>query len=747
MDTHAASAPGEFRFHGYRLDPRGTLWRQLADGSEEPVHLGSRALDILKALVVRQGELVTRQALLDAAWPGLAVEESNLAVQISSLRRVLDEDKAAGSSIQTIVGRGYRFLPAVTVEEAPPALDHGTTAVSAPQTLLPPSGMSTAPEAPGPVVIRRRWSRVSVALAALLIALCLGSGALSAWMIWGGQRTAAPRLSLVVLPFQNLGGDANDDYLIDVVTEDLTAGLSRVPEAFVIAHASARTYKGRAVDARQIGRELGVRYVVGGGARRIGPALRVNVALISTDTGAQVWSDRFDEPIADLSAGQDMILQRMRGTLGISLIQIESARLPQTPATTPDAFDLILRARALRNQQFNRQRYEKALSLYEQALQVDPSSVLAMMGTAYMLLETRKDRHSWFGSANYKRVEALLARAQDIAPTSEDVMAVFAYWQYVSKDCRQSMPAARRLIETYPNPTSGYGLLIECLIVTGHAEEVIPLLLKAVRLNPRDTWVTRRYQVIGSAYLFLNDNYNAIKWLERALAEDPDWTDTSNSGPKRKLAAAYARVGKDLEARRMLAAADKDWPFDTVRGHWPDDLNPTFAAQVRDYQEALRRAGERDHAEEDADYGLAPDAVLRLDLAGYTPLTAPDVTTVRTSELPCLIAERHPIIVDAMTYFWGRSIPGAVALRDAGLGGTVSDDFEVRLGRKMASLTERDLNRPIVAVGWNGERFDGRNLALRLVRLGYTQVYWYRGGREAWEMAGLPEADVTPEDW
>ena len=287
----------------------------------------------------------------------------------------------------------------------------------------------------------------------------------------------------------------------------------------------------------------------------------------------------------------------------------------------------------------------------------------------------------------------------------------------------------------------------ECLIATGHSDEAIPLMQKVIQLNPRDTYLARRFIALGSAYLFLNDNQNAIKWLERALAEDPEAKDTFNGGVKRKLAAAYARAGKDMEARRALAAADNDWPFDTVRGHWPDDLNPTFAVQVRDYQEGLRSAGERDHADENADYGVPSEATLRPGLVGYTPLTVPGAATIRTAELQRLIAERDPVIVDALTYFGGRSIPGAVALKDAGFGGTFSDDMQGRLGRKMAALTKGDRSRPVVAVGWNGERFDGRNLALRLVALGYTQVYWYRGGREAWEVAGLPEADVAPEPW
>ena len=168
---------------------------------------------------------------------------------------------------------------------------------------------------------------------------------------------------------------------------------------------------------------------------------------------------------------------------------------------------------------------------------------------------------------------------------------------------------------------------------------------------------------------------------------------------------------------------------------------------MRDYQEGLRRAGERDHAEEDADFGVRADALLRADIDGLTPTTAPGLTTIRTADLPRFIEARQPVIVDPLLYFWGRSIPGAIGLRNAGIGGTLTDGAQERLGRKMAELTGGDLSKPIVAVGWNSERFDGRNLALRLVALGYTNVHWYRGGREAWEVAGLPETQLVPREW
>ena len=749
-----ASYKPPLRFGDFRLDRRGGLSRRHENGRWGEVKLGSRALNVLTALVERHGELVTKQALMDAAWPGVAVEESNLAVQISTLRRVLDEGRAGGSRIQTVIGRGYRFLPPVEVEAEPPPMDSGVAPPeSAKGSGIDPGSSHDRPAAAAPVAPARpaRWPSLRLALAAAMVLGGVALGAPTVWRAAGIGRTApvaAPRLSLVVLPFRNLSGDPGQDYLADGVTDDLTTDLSRIPEAFVIGHASARTFTEQAVDAKRIGHELGVRYVVEGSVRRAGAMLRVNVQLVSTETGAHVWSDMFDEPVTDLANGQDAILARLRGTLGVSLIAIETARGRRAPPASPDAFDLILRARTLRNQPYSQQRRDEALSFYEQALRLDPSSVLALTGAAAMLLDQWLRPEGWRGFEARRRVEALLARARDIAPASEEYRGVHAYWlSGEDGGCRRGMAAMRTMIETYANPTYGYGLLGGCLIITGRSEEAIPLMEKAIRLNPFNPGLHTRLSVIGSAHLFLGHDEEAIRWLERALAVNPEARDVFPGGTKRKLAAAYAHTGKDAEARRALATADKEWPFDTVRGHWPDDINPVFAAQVRHYQEGLRRAGERDHADEDADFGLPADADLRADYAGRTPTTAPGATTIHTADLPRFLAERKPLIIDPLLYFWGRSLPGAIGLRYAGIGGTLGDEAQERLGRAMSGLTGGDPSKPIVAVGWNSERFDGRNLALRLVALGYTNVVWYRGGREAWEVAGLPETELVPRDW
>jgi tetratricopeptide (TPR) repeat protein len=248
--------------------------------------------------------------------------------------------------------------------------------------------------------------------------------------------------------------------------------------------------------------------------------------------------------------------------------------------------------------------------------------------------------------------------------------------------------------------------------------------------------------------LLLCRDLDAIQYLERSFAINPD-DDGAMHHQYRRLAAAYARTGNVAAARRYLANAERLWPYDTVRSRAPELLtSPVYVEQFRGFQDALRLTGLRDHADEDADFGVPADGALHGELAGLTPTDAPGAKTLRTADFVQLLDESQPIVIDTMTYFWGQSIPGAVGLKYAGLGGSLTDAAQDRLHSKLRELSIGDSNRPIVAVGWNSERFDGRNLALRLAALGYTQIYWYRGGgRETWEVNGLPETPLDVQDW
>ena len=220
-------------------------------------------------------------------------------------------------------------------------------------------------------------------------------------------RGAYPRLSVAVLPFENLGGDANDDRLAGGITEDLTTDLSHIAGAFIAAREFAYSYKSKADDVRRIGEALGVRYVVNGSLQRLGPTLRVNAQLTSTETGAQLWSYRFDEAITERSTGQEQIVTRMKDELARSMVEIETLRSLRERPTNPDAFDLVLRARSLRYLPPSPQRDGEITALLEQAFAKDPTSLYAMTGIAYYLTDAA-GVFGWGSFDNMQRAGRLL---------------------------------------------------------------------------------------------------------------------------------------------------------------------------------------------------------------------------------------------------------------------------------------------------------------------------------------------------
>jgi adenylate cyclase len=738
-------------FAGFRLDRRaGRLSRRDETGQPASVLIGSRALELLQLLVDHHGDLVSKQTIMARVWPGTLVEESNLTTQIAALRRILDCNRTDGSCIQTVSGRGYRFILPVrrvdvgdTSDSIPTPQNNGEilskSTPDAATTPTPPAGTPAREPA------WKRWHKASLSGLALLALLAL----LVAGIRQGGGPANVPaRLSLAVLPFQSLSDTADDEYLADGITEDLRSDLSHIPGATVVGLASANSYKGRGTALTRIGQELGVRYLIVGSIRRLGSTLRVNVQLVTTDDGITLWSDRFDEDMATIAAGQDRVVARMRSGLGISLIDVESMRSQRERPTAPDAFDLVLQARSLLNLPPSEERLNDALVLFERALAMDPDSVHALTGIAAVHIGKSMDQGRWLDPEALEHAENLLARARKIAPNAERVLVLSAAMLRSQDRCDEVIEAAERLIQLFPNSTAGYNYLGWCKMVTGHADAELPLLQRIIQLNPVDPNISGWYGRIAQDFNLLGRSEEAIAWIRRALAANPDMRVEQRGNAYRVLAVTNARMGRLDEARRWIEEGNKIRPFDTVRRyHFHGFANDAIEAQMRSIRDALRLAGLRDHADEDADFGIEPDQGLRRTLEGPTPTAVPGAITIRTSELVQFLAQRKPLIVDTGYYPTGRSLPGAVELQYSGLAGSLSDSMQGRLQRVMHDITKADLAAPIVVVGWNSERFDGPNLTLRLVSMGYKNVWWYRGGREAWEINNLAQAEPTRISW
>jgi adenylate cyclase len=567
----------------------------------------------------------------------------------------------------------------------------------------------------------------------------------------------APRLSLVVLPFDNLGGDASDDYLVAGITDDLTTALSHISGTFVISRATAYSYRGKAEDIRRIGRDLGVRYVVRGSVRRLGPTLRVNAELGSTETGAQLWSDSFDQKVADLALGQEQIVVRMRGALNIRLTAIEAARSVKERPTNPDAFDFILRARAMYFLPQTTDTLARVAALYEQVLARDPNSILALTGAAVTVLgQYYRDGISY--ELAMDRAVRYLGRAQTLDPNSEDVLvaqASVADFQGAGLDWRRTESelevVSQRLIELYPNNPAGHFRLGVLRRETQAYDEAAKYFRRSIQLDPDSPFSKTLYWNMAWCRIIAGHDQEGLEWADRTMAAGGGLPSLREKLLLSLRTAAYFRLGDVKTAERLAAELNERYPFDTWRGFFATSpvypLSEMVREQFRSIQGALKSAGNRDHLDPNVDFGVPPDDVLHEYLENKTPTTAPGVTTVNTEQLMAMLENVKPLVIDTMDASPGRSVPGAVGLYFNGnTHGSFADAAQKRLEQKLRALTGGDMAKPIVAMGFNVARFDGYNLALRVRHAGYTNVYWYRGGREAWEVAGLPETEVDVQE-
>jgi TolB-like protein len=552
---------------------------------------------------------------------------------------------------------------------------------------------------------------------------------------------------LVVLPLNNLGGDGVTDDTVDGITDDLTTEVSRLAGFLVIARNSAFTYKGKPIDIKRVGEELGVRYAVEGSVRKVEGTLRVNAQLVATETGTHVWAERFDIGRDGVGYGVDDIVRQIAFTLNARIVDTEAGRNLRERPSNPDVADILLRARSVYNRPPTPQRQAELIPLYERALELDPTSATALAGLAEALLD---DLYG-YGSADnpaapetFRRAEQLLKKAELLRPDDMMVMWTRVYLLGREDRCPEVLAAAQKVNDLYPIVTGSRQWRSICLTRMGRPADALPEIEQAIRIAPRNPNIGARYRAMGYPLLFLRRYDEAVVWFERSLAANPGDSARSRSDTYAAIAAAQALAGHTEQARLNANEATRLQPTITVRSYLAYLKNSAAVAQLSLMRDGMRLAGIRDHSDEDADAGVPADGALHTNYEAPTPTAAPGVQTIRTPEVSKLL-ERKPLVIDTIN--WGRSIPGAIGLWGAGIGGSLSDEYQGRLGKKMQQLTQGERTLPVLTIGFNSERYQSRNLALRLVALGYTNVYWYRGGREAWEVAGLPEAELVTQDW
>ncbi len=389
--------------------------------------------------------------------------------------------------------------------------------------VLTPSGpaQTSAASAPG--------KRSVPSESALAIALLLAAG-VAAWYFIGANRSApiastppaeAAHLSIVVLPFTNLSGDPTQDYFADGITENLTTDLSRLSGSFVIARNTAFTFKGKNADARQIGKELGIRYVLEGSVQRDQNQVRVNAQLIDAESGGHLWAERFDKPLSNLFSMQDDIVASLASQLGVELMRSEARRAERTP--TPNSMDLYFQGMSWINKGRNPADTARGRGFFERALALDPDNLDAAVGMACADVQAAVGYYVDDKAERLESAEANLNRVLSQSPNNARARYCLGRVLVQNKRGAQGIAECERALVLNPNLASAHALIGLAKLFDGHPEETESHEREALRVSPHDSEAGVWVAYIARAKLDLGDYEEALDWYRRAKDLDPNY--------------------------------------------------------------------------------------------------------------------------------------------------------------------------------------------------------------------------------
>ena len=399
-------------------------------------------------------------------------------------------------------------------------------------------------------------------------------------------KTDPPRLSIVVLPFVNMRGDPTQDYFTDGVTESLTTDLSRMSGAMVIGRNTAFTYKGKAVDLKQIGRELNVRYVLEGSVQRGGNRMRINAQLVDAATGNHIWAERFDKPAADLFDLQDEIVARLANTLQTQLVTAEARRAER--AANPDSMDLYFQGMAWFNRGIAPEYLFKAVDFFERALLLDQENVDALVGLSHAnaIGAGAHIMEDW--AARFARAEAAASAALLLAPDHAAAHVSLGIVQMFTNHAASGIAECERALTLDRNLAAAHAYIGMAKYFTGRAEETEVHIAEAFRLSPRDTLAGLWFGISGIAKVFLGRDEEAVFRLQRSIEAN-----RSNLSIHLYLGAALMRLGRSREAEAAIKTAlslDPTFNIRRYRDEAPSE-HPAFLAMREQIYDAMRKAG------------------------------------------------------------------------------------------------------------------------------------------------------------
>ena len=477
----------QYQFEDFVLDADR---RELVRGSET-IGMGPQVFDLLLHLVQNREHVVTKDNLIEVVWGGRIVSESTLTSHINAVRKSIGDTGDGQRLLRTIARKGYRFVGEVRQVDA---------------------ADSTEPSKPN------------------------------------GMNLAVPdRPSIAVLPFLNLSGDPNQEYFVDGIVDDIISALSHKRWLFVIARNSSFTYKGRAVDVKQVGRELGVRYVLEGSLRTAADRVRITGQLVDANIGATLWSERFESTLSDIFELQDQITASVVGALAPQLERAEIERARHKPTESLDAYDYYLRGIWTFRKEC-RNAIDAAQPLFYKAFQRDPEFASAYAMAAWCYSWRKLSR--WVTDREREVAEGtrLARRAVELGQGDAVALAASAHaLAHLARDLDTGTALLDRALVLDPNLAFGWYLGGFLRIWRGQPDEAIERIARAMRLNPLSSDMHRMEVGTAMAHLLAGRTEDAVSWAERASRHLPD-----RLLPITILAAIFARAGRSHDAKVML---------------------------------------------------------------------------------------------------------------------------------------------------------------------------------------------------
>ncbi len=522
-----------FLFEDYLLDPDR---RELTRASQA-IAIGPQVFDLLLHLVRNREHVVSRDDLLEAVWGGRIVSESTMTSHINAVRKAIGDSGGEQRLIRTIARKGFRFVGEVRETQSSERLP------------TPEGDPAESPET-------------------------------------SAEALALPdKPSIAALPFRNLSGDPEQDYFADGVVEDIIAALSRIRWLFVIARNSSFAYKGRSVDSKQVGRELGVRYVLEGSLRKVANRVRITGQLIDATTGAHIWADRFEGTLDDIFELQDQLAASVVGAIAPQLERAEIERAKRKPTGSLDAYDYYLRGMANLHQG-TREAINQALPLFYKAIELDPEFASAYGMAAWCHFWRRVN--GWMTDRDQEIAEGARLARRAVELGKDDAVALTRAGHalaHLAGDLDGGIALLDRALMLNPNLAAAWFLAGYLRVWRGDSEGAIEHFAQAMRLSPLDREMYRMQAGMAAAHMFAGRFDIALSWAEKAFRDLPSFLMVVSI-----LAASQALAGRTEDARRSMQHLRQLDPALCIANlrewlpiHRPEDL-ATFA-------DGLRRAG------------------------------------------------------------------------------------------------------------------------------------------------------------